>query len=164
MRRPLILDKPMELNITSLMDIMTIILIFLIMSYDSQEQEVTPPENIQLPASSAERPVKLAVKLSVSPEEVWVEGKSVVKLHNGKFRPTDLNSDRRVRPLLRELERQKGKLLSGSASQAQGEEDERDLLYLEAARGTPFDLVDQVLKTAATAGFTKFRLAVFRKG
>lgn len=153
----------MSLNISSLMDIMTILLLFLLMSFESKEQEVDPPKDISLPVSSAEVPVKLALKVSVSQDEVRVEEDVVVKLNRGKLRRSDLDSSKNVKPLLKELRRQKARLQSGTRVAKAGEEDDSEIVYFEAAKGTRYAIVDRVMKTAAAAGFTKFRLAVNRK-
>ena len=58
----------MSLNISSLMDILTILLLFLILNFDSQESTVTAPKDIELPTSKSEALVKLAVKVTVSAE------------------------------------------------------------------------------------------------
>lgn len=153
----------LPLNITSLMDILTIILIFLIQSFSDQQDEVTPPKDFVLPASTSERTVKLAVKVSVSPDEVRVEDKVVLKLIGGSFRSGDLNRSRHIVSVLNELRKQKARLQSGARTQAPGEEDEAEIVYFEAASGTKYETIDRLLKTAAAAGFTKFRLAVHRK-
>ena len=51
----------------------------------------------------------------------------------------------------------------GASSIVAGEEEEAEIVYLEAAKGTKYKTIDRVLKTAAAAGFTKFRLAVNRR-
>ena len=155
--------KELAVNISSLMDILTILLLFLILSFDSQEANVKPPKNIELAASSSELQVKLAVKLTVSQEDIQVEEQVVCKLApGGVFKKSDLDKSNLVKPLLKELQRQKARLQSGST--ATGEEDESEIVYFEVGKGIRYDLVDRVLKTAATAGFTKFRLAVHRAG
>jgi len=154
-------SKAMELNITSLMDIMTIILIFLLMSFDSSEHEVKPPEGFELPMSIAEKPIELAIKVTISREELRVEGTRVVRLKNGKVRKS-LMAGSAIKPLLKELKRQKAKAMAGINS-GQTDENNSEVLYFEAEKGIHYDLIDQVLKTAASAGFTKFRLAVSRK-
>lgn len=161
--------KPMPLNITSLMDIMTIILIFLIVSFESQESEVSPPKDFKIPASSSQRPIKLAVKVSVGKEEIRVEDKVIVKMPGGKLRPSDLDSDKHIKALLKEMKKQKAKLTSGTVklSPKKGGDDEDEeageIVYFEAATGTRYEIIDRVLKTSAAAGFVKFRLAVFKK-
>ena len=155
--------KEMTLNISSLMDILTILLLFLILSFDSQEQNISPPEGFELPDSSSELAVKIAVKVTISPDQVFVEDKVVVKLAGGDFRKTDLDSSKRITPLLKELQRQKARLQAGSSTAVEDQEDEKEIVFLEAAKGTHFKIVDRVLKSAAAAGFTKFRLAVNRR-
>ena len=70
--------KPMNLNITSLMDILTIILIFLIVSFSTEESEITPPKDFQIPPSTSQRQVKLAVKISISKDDIRVEENVIV--------------------------------------------------------------------------------------
>jgi len=169
MRRGMEQPKEMSLNITSLMDILTIILLFLIISFSTEETEVNPPKGLELPSSSSQRPVKLAVKMSVLPDELRVEDRVVASLAGGRLRSGDLDRDRLVTPLLRELQRQRARLQSGSKARTtpkagdddEGNEDE--ILYVEAAQGIRFEIIDRLLKTAAAAGFTKFRLAVRRR-
>ncbi|OGQ79512.1 MAG: hypothetical protein A2289_05605 [Deltaproteobacteria bacterium RIFOXYA12_FULL_58_15] len=158
--------KEFSLNITSLMDILTIVLIFLIVNFSTEESEVMPPKDFSLPKSTSERPIKLVVKVSISTEDVRVEEKIVCRLSGGEFQASDLDSDKHVVPLLREMKKQKARLEQGTVkSQPSGEdeEDETQIVYFEAATGTRSDTVDRVLKTAANAGFIKFRLAVQRK-
>lgn len=155
--------KELQVNISSLMDILTILLLFLILSFDSQEANVKPPKNIELAASRSELQVKLAVKLTVSQEDIQVEEQVACRLGpGGTFKKSDLDKSNLVKPLLKELQRHKARLQSGST--AAGEEDESEIVYLEVGRGVKYDLVDRILKTSATAGFTKFRLAVHRSG
>lgn len=160
--------KPMNLNITSLMDILTIILIFLIVSFSTEESEITPPKDFAIPASTSQRQVKLAVKISISKDDIRVEENVIVRLSDGRIKAGDLDKDRNIVPLLKEMKRQKAKLQSGtvraSANRPAGGDEEEDeageVVYFEAAKGTRYEIIDRVLKTAAAAGFVKFRLAV----
>jgi biopolymer transport protein ExbD len=156
----------MNLNITSLMDILTIILIFLIVSFSTEESEITPPKDFPLPPSTSQQSVKLAVKISVGPEEVRVEDSVIFRLAGGKIKASDLDGDKHIKPLLKEMKRQKAKLAAGTVKSRSGSTDEEEdepedeIVYFEAAKGTRYEIIDRVLKTAATAGFVKFRLAV----
>lgn len=156
--------KEAALNISSLMDILTILLLFLILSFGSQEQDIIPPKDFQIPDSNSDLPVKLAVQVQVGPAHIMVEDKVVLQFRPGQvLKRTDVDKNNRIAPLLTELQRQKAKLSSGKAIQ-EGSEDEQEIVYLQAAKDTRFALLDQVLKTAAEAGFTKFRLAVHKRG
>lgn len=163
-KRTLHEPKEMSLNISSLMDILTILLLFLILSFGSQESDIVPPNDFELPDSQAETPIRLAVQVMVGRESLSVEDKVVLEFRKGqRLKGSDVDGNNRIVPLLTELQRQKARLQSGKAV-TQGEEDEQEIVYLQAAKDTEFKLLDMVLKTAAEAGFTKFRLAVHRRG
>lgn len=154
------------LNITSLMDILTIILIFLLFSFSTQDDEVSPPKAIVLPASTVKNPVRLAVRVTMLPDHLEVEGRTVVRLSSGRLLAQDINGNNHIEPLLRALRQQKPLLQPSATSRGltSVEEDESEIVYLEADQRTPYRLIKQVLQTAAAAGFTKFRLAVTSQG
>lgn len=152
----------MQVNISSLMDILTILLIFLILSFDSQDAKVQAPDGFDIPPSTSQAAVKLAIKVSIAPDSVRIEDEKIESLVGGKFSKSALDSDKQVKRLLVALQKEKARLEQGSSTV--GDEDEKEIIYLEAATGTHFEVVDRVLKTAAAAGFSKFRLAVQRQG
>ncbi|MCK5688414.1 biopolymer transporter ExbD [Myxococcota bacterium] len=155
---------PVHLNITSLMDILTIVLLFLIVSFSTQEEEVKPSVDITLPRSTAKRSIHLTVKVSVSKSAVMVEDTVVASLIGGRLSPGELDSKGRVLRLLKNLRKERAKLLaSAPVSGREKDDDDVHVIFLEAEKGTPFSVIDQVLRTSAEAGFSKFRLAVVRK-
>ncbi len=153
------------LNITSLMDVLTIILIFLVYNFSSEETDARPPKGFELPASTSARQLDLAIKVSVGPTDVRVEDRVVAHLAKGHLRTSEVGADKRIDKLVRELEREKARLQSSASSEARlaSDEDEGEIVYLEAAAQTPYDVLDTVMKSAAAAGFAKFRVAVLRK-
>ena len=68
------------LNITSMMDIMTIILIFLLKSYSTEDISVAPSADLEVPISSAQKAPKLAVQVVVSKSQILVDGTLVMTL------------------------------------------------------------------------------------
>ena len=154
--------RELPLNVSSLMDILTILLLFLILSFGSQEQDIVAP-NFPLPDSQSEVAIRLAVQVTVGPDTIMVEEKTVVTLgSNQQIRGRDLNGEQQIEPLLKELQRQRRRLNEGTKSAASAGEDQ--IVYLQAFKDARFDLLQRVLTTAAGAGFTKFRLAVHRRG
>ncbi len=144
------------------MDILTILLLFLIISFGNQDEDLSPPDGFELPDSSSDIQVHMAVKVSVSDEAVFVEEVEVAKFVKARVRKQDLDASNLIKPLLRELQRKKAEVSQGS--RIAGEDDESVIVYLEADKGTRYILLNRVLNTAATAGFTKFRLAVHKRG
>jgi biopolymer transport protein ExbD len=82
-------DLDTELNITSLMDIMTIILVFLLKSYSTEDIQIAPSENLLLPVSSADRPPELAVNTVISKIAITVDGVDVVAVSGNQVGEQD---------------------------------------------------------------------------
>jgi len=69
-----------ELSLTSMMDVMTIILVFLLKQIDAEGQLVTAAENLVLPNStSTKMPSEVSMNLTVDPDWVLVDGVQVIK-------------------------------------------------------------------------------------
>ena len=74
-----------KLNITSMMDMFTIILVFLLKSFSSSGQLVAPVEGLTIPNSSVEKSAKAALEMTVSrnsdgSNSISIEGKNVYKI------------------------------------------------------------------------------------
>ena len=63
-----------ELNITSMMDMMTIILVFLLKSYQTDDISVTPSDDLMIPVSTSLKPPKLAVTKSLASPRATARG------------------------------------------------------------------------------------------
>ena len=68
------------LTITSMMDMMTIILVFLLKSYSTEDISVKPSDDLEVPLSSAMKPPRLAVNLIVTRSQVLVDSVPVLNL------------------------------------------------------------------------------------
>ena len=65
-------DKPPGLMLTSLLDMFTIILIFLIVSFEAEDYEFKLDPGLTLPESSANSVLKPAINLALSPSAALV--------------------------------------------------------------------------------------------
>ena len=153
--------EPPALNVSALMDILTILLLFLILSFDAQEETVRPPPGIVLPDSEAQAPVKLAVRVRVLPGEVTVEGQRVALIRGGRVRSEDLDGQGLLPALMSGLRDERARLRQGRMEGAS--DGELEILYLEADKGIPYRVLRPVLSSARRAGFGKIRLAVHRQ-
>ena len=91
-----------ELDITSLLDILVILLIFLIKSYNSSGVTMNIPEGIELPKSSSSSMNTPGVIIQVSKDKIWVDSVAVLDTKN---LPQNLYDDngKRIVPLFNEL-------------------------------------------------------------
>jgi biopolymer transport protein ExbD len=72
-----------ELNITAMMDMMTIILVFLLKSYQASTINVTMTADLTVPVSSTQLVPQDNIGLSISMKEVLVGERRVVEIRDG---------------------------------------------------------------------------------
>ncbi|HEU4381922.1 MAG TPA: biopolymer transporter ExbD [Anaeromyxobacteraceae bacterium] len=72
-----------ELNITAMMDMMTIILVFLLKSYTASSLAVNMSDELKLPVSSTQVKPQDNINVTISMREVTVNDRAAVKVENG---------------------------------------------------------------------------------
>ena len=71
-------DKKVKLNLTALIDMFTILVVFLLKSYSAEGQLVTLSEALSLPESRAEKTVELCLEVIVTNSAILVDGDPIV--------------------------------------------------------------------------------------
>ena len=145
------------LNITSLMDVMTIILIFLLFSFSSEDQNLRLHKDMELPKSTAEKPFKWAINITLSENELMVEDLSVCRYKNGRFVDTRDDPDKIVL-----LYNQLTDLKSLEKYREVDRDASEPVVIFQADKKHRFDTIYKVMKTAAMAGYPNFRFAVLK--
>lgn len=159
----LMVDNGGEVNITPLMDVLTVLLFFLIMSASVAPISMQTPEGITLPSSELEMVPKDAIKLSLTPKALILNDKVILELQNGRFPASELEQDARiVRVLQAELTKEYKKtadFFKDVADQDAGLLPTPPLL-IQADKNTPFGTLKVILHTAAASGFGDFQFVV----
>lgn len=146
-----------KLQITAMMDMFTIILIFLLFSFSNKPETMTLDKDLELPKSIAKMDYKETIKLVLSQKSLKLEDKVVAKLKNGKI--IGLNRKNLEKSILYKKlrsyweEQDRVKAVGGT---------ERQILFL-ADKRLPFKIINSIVKTAALAGFPNFQFAVLEK-
>jgi len=162
--------KPDELNITSMMDMMTIILVFLLKSYSTDDITVQGGD-LQLPVSSSLTPPKLAVNVIVSQSQILVDGEPVVALEaaadpdTGKMVPKVPDDEKLGPKILSLFEKLQAKADQSKALGERAASDEFDFkgqVLLQVDKRLPFSIVRDVMFTAGQAQFGEFRFVVIK--
>lgn len=161
------------LTITSMMDMMTIILVFLLKSYQTDDVSVAPSDDLQIPVSSAEKQPKLAVNVIVSRKDVVVDGAYVLDVERG------LNEDTGEEELSIPDDEKRGQLISKlydallekaetakdiGARAGSDDLDFKGEILLQVDKRMPFSVVREVMFTAGQAQFGNFRFVVIKGG
>lgn len=145
--------KATALNLTSLMDVFTILVLYLLVNQSAVEI-IDPPREIVLPESVAEAGPRQTVMMMVSEEYVMVQGEPVMAVAD--LLEVDGNV---AAPVAESLARLKERVI-GVSTEAVAQSDEVTLL---AHRTIPFSVLKTLMMTATNAGYTKISLAVTQK-
>lgn len=155
--------EDMPLRITSLMDALTIILIFLLKSYGSDPININQKEGeMLLPKSVSMTNMAYAVDIVLSASTILVRNNAVVNVKNGKV---DANSKRDgpdgffIDPLFKKLKDEAKKL---KAAEKQGGQPFKGDAILAVHKGTPYRLLAEVLYTANQAEFKTYTFAIVK--
>ncbi len=153
-------SEAVNLNLTSMMDMFTIILVFLIFSFSSQDQNLKLDSDLTLPESSAAIEFKWAINVNVTPTELKVEGNTVAKIKSGVFADVKVDLEKkRVVPLYNLLKKFKD-IEDREKVNPTGDE---TVIAFQADKDLPFEAIDLVMKTAAQAGYPNFRFVVLKR-
>jgi biopolymer transport protein ExbD len=146
-------SKISKMNLTSLMDVFTILVFFLLVNSGSVEL-VEAPKDVNLPESREEVKPRETVVISVSPDEVIVQGQLVAHV-------TDIldNAPATMDPLAARLAALKENIV-GPATMAVAETQEVTIL---ADKSVPFVVIRRIMSACTGEGYENVSLAVVQK-
>jgi biopolymer transport protein ExbD len=156
------------LMLTSLLDMFTIILIFLIVSFEAESFDFRLNPDLVLPESTASAQLKPAVNVSVTGESILVENEEVARLTDGRAQDAEYDANEipaLVAALRAEYERRFGDQPTVGArvdQQDEASEEQEPIVVLQSDRHLDYRTLYLVLRSAATAGFFKYRLAILK--
>lgn len=153
-------SQEMSLQITSMADIFTILLVFLLKSFASGAVNVTPSAGTLLPEAHAGETAVEALKVEISEKAVLVEGQPVAELKSFKFSPGDLQGNGSSKVLGQALEKERQRQLLIAKSNSDVKVDPKILIVSD--QRVPYSTVKSVLASAALNGYTDFKLAVVK--
>jgi biopolymer transport protein ExbD len=155
-------DVVKDLNITPMMDMMTIILVFLLKTFSSSTSTITFDSNLQVPKSITQLKPKEAVSVTITKKIVLVEGDAIAPINNGKVDPAvkrDGENGYFITPLVDVLEKHSRK--EKKVAELTGQKFEAQLM-LVADQTTPYRLLTEVLYSCGQAGYANYRLLVLK--
>lgn len=150
-----------ELNIVAMMDMMTIILVFLLKSYTASAISLTQSEDIKPPVSSTRATPRDTVAVTITPKDILVGDRVVVALAKGQIPPSMLTG-RLVVPLDQALHKEVQKL-KYIADRNPAAPFSKELSVIGDKR-IPYDLLLTVLYTAGQNELENYRFVVLQKG
>ena len=152
-----------KIQITSMVDMFVILLVFLLKSYSTSPVNIAPSDKLTLPASNSTKDPSEVLKLMVSKDGIFVEDKKVVDMQEGKVdvKDVDQNDTQFIRALYTELDEQAKKARSIASVNETLEFDGK--VIMQADRSLPYELLRKVMYTSMMAGFSDVKIAIITK-
>jgi len=146
--------KITKMNLTSLMDVFTILVFFLLVNSGSVEV-LDAPKEVTLPESRVESKPRETVVIFISPTEVLVQGQLVALVD-------EIIEDKAsvLDPIAARLAELKANVI-GTSTRAVATSQEVTIL---AAKSVPFTVIKTIMSTCTGEGFENVSLAVTQKG
>ncbi|MBN2529307.1 MAG: biopolymer transporter ExbD [Deltaproteobacteria bacterium] len=144
--------KKMALQLTSLLDMFTIILVFLMVSFQAEDMDFVMHPGIALPVSTVKNPFKTGVNMAITSGKVLIEGKQVYQLSKGgKVKESDFEAGK-IDSVVQAVE--------AAWKLHKREKDEEDIVVIQADQTLPYKTLHLLMRSAAHAGVFRFRLVV----
>jgi len=150
-------DEITGLNLTAMMDMMTILLVFLVKSYAVDPERINVNEKLRPPVSTSTMEMKPAATVTVTADGIMVEDKLVVTLKELNVKDTDAA----FLPKLQDALISRAELAKNIEARGGAKFD--GAMLLVAHEDTPYNILTTVLYTAGQAQFSQFRLLLQKK-
>lgn len=152
-----------ELNLTPMVDMFTIILVFLVMSVSTSNVQVTSVDGLTLPPSSADTVPDEALKLVVTNKGIYIDEQKILDLNAGMLDKSqaDAKDPNFIRPLFEELDKHAKK-----AEEIQKQNPELKFTgqyILQADQSLNYAVLKKVIYTSMLAGYADLRIGAAGK-
>lgn len=149
----------MSLQITSMADIFTILLVFLLKGLASDAIQIAPANATTLPAGAHATSIpEIALQVEITKADLLVEKEKLIALADI---PKGLQADQTIPDLTQRLikERERQKLISQSNDSVKVS----NQVIILADQSVPFSMIKPVLKTLAAQGYSEVKFAAIKE-
>lgn len=139
-------------NVTSLTDMFTVILVFLLQTYNTSEVQIEPREGVRMPTSLSEGVLTQGLEMTLSKDQLLIGKEEIAHLKDNEFALSDRDpKDPNFIPaLFNSLEKTSKESTEKSVKEGQ--------ILLIADRDLPYALIKKVMYTASMAGYPQVKL------
>lgn len=159
--------ESLSLNIMPMLDIFSILVTFLLMSYSTDPTNHDIDQNLELPDSVTLVNMDEIPSIVVNRNEILVNNKKVVDLQNGKIPTTDIQQGAAY-PVYQELV-EIAKVNKAAAEQLRGNADDGTKkakpgeITIEMDKKHDFELLRRIMRAGQQAEFITFKLLVAKE-
>lgn len=153
-------EEEAKLGMTSLMDIVAIIVIYLLKSYASDPVLIMPIAEQKIPLSRMDMPIKEGVAVYISSRELIFNEEQLATLTEGELDPNVVQGHV-IRPLFENLEEETEK--SKQVFEARGEEWVGHIILI-GDEALKFSTIVDVMYTAGRLEYSEYSFCIIQKG
>jgi len=150
-----------SLNITSLMDVLTIMLLFLLKSYSADGSLLTNADNLVLPNSeSKKKPSEVNLQIAVTQDMILLDNQAVVPTDDVRNIPAE-----EADPIIAKLEerlkvcytQEELMVKQGALNAVQGK------VIVQVDKNIDFDVLFKIMNTCGKSGYNNMNFAVMER-
>jgi len=149
-------SEMLDIDITSLLDILVILLVFLLKSYDPATPDMKVVKNLNLPSS-------ITTDMGAKRLTIQVNEKRMIWLNDQKVGEENVSEDQRLIELGSMLNQYKQgvdrEVASGSSEESKNSEDEGKVNIL-FDKNISYEFIEKVMNASAQEGFGRFKFVV----
>lgn len=157
-------EESPSLLLTSMVDVMAILVIFLLMNYNDLQIQIKESEQLRLPESTSRLNPETAVSIVITTDNIYAEDKKLLSLDHYQVPASARQADDKylIVPLYQELKEMSRKAKE-LVSKSQRDETFEGTAIIQGDRKIPFTLLRDVMYSAGQAEYSNFRFLVLRK-
>ncbi len=150
--------EEVKLNITSMMDMFTIILVFLLKNFSAEGSIISPADNLTLPQSTVETRAKEALSIKIAKNGVVVESRQVVGSEGfEQIREQKKFMIPTLHKVLSKYADEARRLSAATGQPFSGQ------ITIQGDTAIPYDVLTRVMYTCGQAGYPNMNLLVYRQ-
>ena len=145
------------LSLTSLMDILTCLLFFVLKSFVAGGESTVPPPGLRLPGSSAEHAQSTSLVVAIQKDAIYVGGERVASVQEAEASPQMI-----IAPLAERVKAARAQM-DDIALQRGRTRQASHLVTIQGDSDIEFRVLQKVMYTLDQGGFPDIALAVLKK-
>ena len=148
--------KELEVDITSLLDILVILLVFLLKSYNPTDLKLDVVKNLTLPNSESKTLGHTATTVQVSAQkEFWIDNKKIGTLSITGTEKFDQLFNELVKR--KEIQDKKESMRTVASTKEQKKNNKINLVFDQSL---PYEVIQKIMHTSSIAGYTEYKFIV----
>jgi biopolymer transport protein ExbD len=150
------------INLYPILDVFSILIVFLLMAYSTQGQSIESTANLELPKSEVQLSLDEAAAVSITKTEIVIQGQLEIPLDANGDVPAQFLDQGAIRPAYDEFVKLANSMQTLKNRDQAIELTDADVrtLTLESDKSIPFRVIKRIMRSAQQAEFTSWKLAL----